>query len=332
MNNSTNTVSENTVLESGYDLSVYGLANGVFYYLHIPALFCISCSFCCVVISLILSFRHENYRTFFSWTKSERFIVYLALCDGGFNISHSMDHLQYVITKYHIRPKELCEFYGFLLAEFISAQNLMVNVVATNAFTLTVFKKNIDFGKYDWRLLAWTFGLPFVGATAAAVTGQLGPTGSFCLFDGVRGGTANIFFTTVPLILILIMNSIMYAITWKRIRQETISLNLNLQNRNISNRSHRAAKNMSMFVVAFFIQWFPITLFGIWQLLGGDMPLALFHTVTIFSNIGGCLNLGIYIIIRRRDRRGRHEVGMDRQPDSNEMNVSTNSLDVPKIN
>ena len=60
-----------------------------------------------------------------------------------------MDHLHIVIKKDHIYPKELCEFYGFMLAEFITAQNLMVNIVCINAFVLIYFRRNIDFGKGD---------------------------------------------------------------------------------------------------------------------------------------------------------------------------------------
>lgn len=166
-------------MRSGYDLPVYGIDNGSFYYIHIPALCCIFTSFSCVVAVMILSFRRKNYKTFFSsWTKSERFIVYLAICDGGYNLFHSVDHLHYVIVKDHVRPEQLCEFYGFTLAVCIMGQNLMVNIVAINAFLLMYFEKNINFGKRDWKLLAWTFGLPFTGATIAGILGQLGPNGS----------------------------------------------------------------------------------------------------------------------------------------------------------
>lgn len=166
------------VLRSGYDLPVYGLDNGQFYYIHIPAMACIALSFFSAVAILIASFRMQSYRTFFSWTKSERFVVYLAICDGLFNIAHTVDHAHIAITRNHVYPRELCEFYGFMLAEFITAQNLMVNVVATNAFVLIFFRKSFEFGKYDWKLLLWTFGTPFLGATIAAIAGQLGPNGT----------------------------------------------------------------------------------------------------------------------------------------------------------
>ena len=166
-------------LRSGYDLDVYGLDNGQFMGIHIPALVCIVLSFICVLAALVLSFRHNNYKKFFSdWTKSQRFVVYLAVCDGLYNIFHFTDHLHIVIVEDHVYPRELCVFYGFSLVVSISAQNLMVNIVAINAFMLMYFDKNLNFGKCDWKLLTWTFGVPIVGAIVSACLNQLGPNGA----------------------------------------------------------------------------------------------------------------------------------------------------------
>ena len=170
--------SKETELRDGWDLEVYGLKNGQFYYIHVPAICCILTSLCCVIIVLILSFRRQSYRTFFAWTKSERFVVYLAICDGLFNIAHSADHLHMIITKDHVYPKGLCGFYGFTLAEFITAQNLLVNIVAVNAFILIYFQKHLAFGRWDWKLLTWTFAVPFIGAISAAIAGQFGTSGA----------------------------------------------------------------------------------------------------------------------------------------------------------
>jgi hypothetical protein len=54
----------------------------------------------------------------------------------------------------------------------------MSNVVAINAFMIMVFKKQLIFGKYDWKLLTWTFGIPFVCASVAGALKQCGPAGS----------------------------------------------------------------------------------------------------------------------------------------------------------
>jgi len=173
--------SENKTLEqqSGYDIPVYGLNNDTFYAIHIPALTFIVISFACAIIAIVLSFRKKSYKTFFSkWPKSERFVVYLAICDGLFNVAHFTDHLQIVIVRDHVYPKALCEFYGFTLAEFVTSQNLMVNIIAINAFMLIYFGRKLQFGHWDHRLIIWIFGAPFVGATLAGIFGKLGPNGS----------------------------------------------------------------------------------------------------------------------------------------------------------
>lgn len=165
-------------LESGYDLPITGLDNGQFLAIHVPALVCIICGLISAITVIAVSFTNQKAKTFFKWTKSERFAVYIAICDAFFNICHSMDHLHIAITRNHVYPKSLCRFYAFMLAEFITAQNLMVNVVSINAFVLIFYRKNIDFGEYDWRLLLWMFGTPFGAAIIALSAGTLGPNGA----------------------------------------------------------------------------------------------------------------------------------------------------------
>ncbi|XP_060578863.1 uncharacterized protein LOC132735866 [Ruditapes philippinarum] len=311
MNNTNTTVSNttnlsvNTEMKDGYDLPVTGLASGYFYSLHSLALSCMLCSFVCAVIVLTFSFRAKTCRDFFKgWSKGERFIVYMALIDGSFNVFHSLDHLHHVIAMDHVRPKELCQFYAFVNVVFVNGQNLMVNIVAFNAFMLMYFDKNLDFGKADWKLLTWIIGMPFVGASIAQFTGTLGPTGSFCFVDGVRGFTANVCLTTVPLLIIVLMNSVMYGLTWKRIREKTKALkHFNKVTRQTVSKSRRAAISMSMFVVAFFIQWTPLAIMGLWLLLDTEVPLVLFYIVTTFTNLGGCLNFVVFLIIRHRNRQ-----------------------------
>ncbi|XP_062610876.1 uncharacterized protein LOC134272691 [Saccostrea cucullata] len=286
----------------GYSLPVYGLTEGHFYTLHIPALSCIFLSFASAVLTMVLSFRQKSYKTFFSWSKSERFVVYLAICDAAFNLAHSMDHLHILITKNHVYPKELCEFYGFMLAEFITAQNLMVNIIAVNAFVLILLNKQIDFGIKDYRLLLWTFGTPFICATVAGIAGQLGPNGSFCYFDGVKGTVANFLFTTVPLTIILVLNSILYSMTLRNIYLKEKELKKTLGKQALTTRMrHAAARAMSVFVLVFLIQWWAMAVYGLWSFIEPEaVPAPIYHLVTTFSNVGGILNFGVYLYIRRR--------------------------------
>ena len=181
-NNSSNmcvtTVNDANVELDGYSLPVYGLADGTFYNIHIPALTCICLSFMCATASIVYSFYRQQYATFFNRAKSERFVIYMALCDALFNVAHFSDHLHMVITKTSPKPKSLCAFYGFMLTEFITAQILMVNVVAINVFLMIYFRKKLNFGCRDYRLLLYIFGAPALGGTILGAVGQLGPNGA----------------------------------------------------------------------------------------------------------------------------------------------------------
>lgn len=123
-----------------------------------------------------------------------------------------------------------------------------------------------------------------------------------CYFDGVKGVITNILFTTVPLLLVLVINTILYALTWYRINTEAKRLKGTIgKNASTVKASHRAAKTMSLFVAAFFVQWWAMALYGIWQLIA-DVPQVIFQFVTTFSNIGGILNGAILIMIKRRKK------------------------------
>lgn len=164
---------------SGYEVPVYGIDDGSFYWLHIPALLCIMASFCCACASVVLAFRQWHRDKFFThWTKGQRFVVYLAICDGLFNLSHFMDHLHITLVREMVRPKELCQFYGFILTLFITSQNLIVNLIAINAFVLLYFERTINFGKRDWKFLLITYGVSFIGSIIAGTTEQYGPNGA----------------------------------------------------------------------------------------------------------------------------------------------------------
>ena len=112
---------------------------------------------------------------------------------------------------------------------------------------------------------------------------------------------ATICFTTVPLFLVLIMNIILYALTWQRIHRETRRIRKTLGTKPASVRAeHQAAKAMSLFVAAFFIQWWALSIYGIWALMG-QVPEEYFYLLITFDNLGGLFNLCVYIIIRRKN-------------------------------
>ncbi|XP_062586762.1 uncharacterized protein LOC134248372 [Saccostrea cucullata] len=290
-------------LSDGYDLEVVGLASNWFLFIHIPALCCIFLSLISATAVIIVSFRSQS-RSFFSWTRSERFVVYLSLCDALFNVTHSMDHLQMLITKEHVYPLALCEFYAFFIGEFVSAQILMTNVAAVNAFSLIYLQKQFKLGMYDWKLLIYTFGVPFVLSMSAVDLGFYGPSGSYCYFDGVKGAFASIFFTTIPMTIVLVVNVMLYISTWWKIFTTSRHLKTMLgRETQTLDASFNAAKMMSLFVAVFFVQWWALAIVNVWQNFA-VVPEEFLTVVVIFTNLGGVCNAGVFVIIRKR--RSKH--------------------------
>lgn len=123
-----------------------------------------------------------------------------------------------------------------------------------------------------------------------------------CFFDGVNGELAQFLLTTLPLSVILIVNATLYVITWAKLRSIEKHLKLSLGKQSSGSKmKHAAVRAMSLFVLAFIFQWWAMALFGIWVFANpGSVPPAIHHTVTTFSNVGGIVNLGVYLLIRKR--------------------------------
>ena len=162
--------------DPGY-LPVMGLPGTDFYLIHI-------CAIASLVTSICFSAGTMTYLTrsrrlpFFRRTIGERLTIYLAVIDVLFGTIHLIDHLFMLITKQHV-PDIPCSIFGFLLVTLITAQALMVMVVAILAFIMVVWEKRINFGKYDWRILSFASGIPLAAAIVLVSAGWLGPQGAW---------------------------------------------------------------------------------------------------------------------------------------------------------
>lgn len=137
-------------------------------------------------------------------------------------------------------------------------------------------------------------------SASASLLGYYGPTGSYCHFDAAKGAVANIFFTTVPMTAVLVTNVVLYVLTWWKIHTESKRIKTMLGNEAQTLRaSHRAAKLMSLFVTAYFVQWWAISIAIVWYKFA-VIPKEFYTITVIFSNIGGVINGFVYIIIERR--------------------------------
>ena len=116
--------------------------------------------------------------SFWKWNIGERFVVYLAICDLLFSISHTMDHA-YMLAIEDNPPDIICTLFGFCVIEFILAQWLIVIFSAVSASSLVVFRKKLYLGRWDWRLLTCAFGGPGALGVFTAYFGLIGPSGAW---------------------------------------------------------------------------------------------------------------------------------------------------------
>lgn len=121
-----------------------------------------------------------------------------------------------------------------------------------------------------------------------------------CHFDEVKGKITGMVFTAATVAAVLTINIILYVLTWTRIYRQVHAVRKTLGTMPASMKaSHKAVRTMSLFVSAFFIQWFSLSVYSVWVLVDSNVPQALVHVITILSNIGGVLNLLVFLIIKR---------------------------------
>ena len=124
-----------------------------------------------------------------------------------------------------------------------------------------------------------------------------------CFFDGVKGKEAELMTTTIPLAVLMCTNTLLYFMTWYKLRKDEPrfipTTTAHGRKSSVSRGSRRAVKNMTLFIVAFVMQWLPLVVYGICVQTSDVVPSPIFHCVTFFSNIGGILNGVIFFLIRR---------------------------------
>ena len=83
-------------------------------------------------------------------------------------------------------------------------------------------------------------------------------------------------------------------------------------------------------MAVFFIQWWALSVFAVWQLISIQVPVIMFQLATFFSNIGGILNGIVYIVISRRRNPKQKKGKTSSSEETGTVNVTTieiNKLD-----
>lgn len=124
------------------------------------------------------------------------------------------------------------------------------------------------------------------------------------------------------------MNTVLYILTWIRVhQQDKISKRIH----SVVSASSRAAKSMSLFVFAYFVEWWPLFVFGFWSLFSNTVPQVLMHCLVIFANIGGILNLIVYTIIRRRHSGDQEPAEKAIKHSDSNKTSTTDTVEMPSL-
>ena len=125
-----------------------------------------------------IKIKSTNRTSFWKWHISERLVIYLAVADTFYGISHSLDH-GYMLYAKASPPDRICSIFAFVLQEFVIAQWIIILYTAVNACSLIVFTKKLDLGWMDWKLILVAFGSPLVLGAVTLSMGLLGQSGAW---------------------------------------------------------------------------------------------------------------------------------------------------------
>lgn len=167
-----------TFAKNGYDIPVFGVGYSCFYAIHVTAMCCLILSLISAIAVIFALFNSKNKTSFMKWPKHERFLVYRCICNSVYCGLHMLDHLQIVIAQDHVRPPGLCKLYATILINACMCESSFSLISALNAFLSIAFRKNVDFGQRDWKLLVNVCVIaPFSLALMVSLMDVLGPTG-----------------------------------------------------------------------------------------------------------------------------------------------------------
>ena len=98
---------------------------------------------------------------------------------------------------------------------------------------------------------------------------------------------------------LMILMAVSYGAIWLKIRSGTKKVAASSGNQKIA-KYNKSAKVMTIFVFAYFVQYWPVLVQGFWVLATPLLPVWLIVAMVLISNMGGLFNLTTYTVIRKR--------------------------------
>ena len=159
-----------------YAEEVWVLRDTMFYIVHYTALCSLGISILASTGTLIYQQKSTSTKYFWKRKLGERLVVYLAITDLIYSVSHTCDHVLSLLYT-GLPPVIPCIVFAFSLLEMILAQNMVVFLTAISLCLLVSCNRKVSFGRYDLGLLVIAYGVPAVFCIIFAALGFFGSTG-----------------------------------------------------------------------------------------------------------------------------------------------------------
>ena len=169
---------ETVTIPTFYDPKSYSWVprDTLFYIIHYTAICSLSISILASIGTLIYQQKSTTTKYFWKRKLGERLVVYLAITDLVYSVSHTCDHVLSLIYS-GIPPVIPCVIFAFSLLEMILAQNMVVFMTAISLCLLVSCNRKVSFGVYDMGLLSLSYGVPAIMCIICAAYGFFGSTG-----------------------------------------------------------------------------------------------------------------------------------------------------------
>lgn len=222
--------------------------------------------------------KHRNI----IWRKNpgHRFPLYISVADVGFTTTHFIDHV-IVLSTGKYPPHSACQFFAWIF-HFMSFSTVMtVMCVSLYCCYTVVYLKRPDLGRYDWKLIAFSFGIPFLFSLVPFTTRSYGHDAAWCWIDQSLP-QSHLAYIIIPYLFFLCLNIMVLMIIFWKLATTSKSTKTNMVKRSV------------LFVLAYIFQFTPIVVFSIQVYKGVDVPYNTVLFVVFNTNLGGFLNVIVY--------------------------------------
>ncbi|CAC5391162.1 unnamed protein product [Mytilus coruscus] len=258
------------------------------------------CSIVFSIVIIVLLLRKSN-GNFFKWKAFDRFTMYTVVCDLIFYavLVAFIVHAGVQKETFNSSVSRLsCNVHGVLILEFGFCQLIFSVIMTVYVFNLVTKNRHISLGRFDFKLICPSFGIPLVILVTAALFGHVVQNMTYCGLNEERGFLTWHFITYFLVILLsVVIIAVLYMTMWIIVMKQTTIISTTLQQASAVN-TKRLAMRLSLYIVVNAIQFGGSVVEGLW--ISFEEPPLIVRYVHMFAGVAaGTLNGIVYLTVRR---------------------------------